>query len=172
MKLVVLIFAVLCLWLRLAMGDIGTTPTPQLSWDHSGSNVVAYQLHYGQTARTTNDPIYNRSYTATSSVPRFFTSTSLSGIEPGIWFMSVTAIASNNIASLYSNEVCYTNRGTAPTTLRMIFLGNNQVLQGADTAAGPWNDLAELTNPPVQLSTQQKQLFRLKMLTNAPPPLP
>lgn len=174
MKLTILIFGVLCLWLRLASGEIGSTATPEAAWDHSSppaSNFVArYEIHYGPIARRTNDPTYERGYTRTNAVVRFFTSAMLTNLYPGIWFISAIAVGTNGIPSLYTaNEICYTNRGPAPGNLRMVGLGPNLMLQGAPSAGGPWQDLAQLTNPPVALSLQQRQLFRLRMSTNLPP---
>lgn len=172
MKLTILIFGVLCLWLRLASGEIGSTHNPEFEWNHSTSSTNAgarYELHYGQVARTTNDPIYNRTYTATSSIPRFFSSAFVTNMVPGVWFISVLLVSSNGIPTDYSNELCYTNRGPAPGNLRMIGLGPRLMLQGAISAGGPWQDLVELSNPPVTLSLQQRQLFRLRMSTNLPP---
>lgn len=173
MKLTILIFGVLCLWLRLASGEIGSTATPEAAWDHSSppaSNFVArYEIHYGPIARRTNDPTYERGYTGTNVVARFFTSAVLTNLYPGIWFISAIAVGTNGIPSLYTaSEICYTNRGQAPMSLRLVYLGPNPILQGTADAVS-WNDLAELTNPPVRLSIQQRQLFRLRMSTNLPP---
>ena len=61
----------------------------------------------------------------------------------------------------------------APGTNVLRFIGpvNARLLQGASSPAGPWTDLALISNQPVTLTAQQKQFFRAKA-TNLPPPLP
>ena len=152
--------------------EIGTTSTPEAAWNHSASsNIVGrYEVHYGQTARRTNDPIYERGYTATSAVPRFFSRALLTNLAPGIWFVSVVAISTNGIPSLYStNEAVYTNRGDAPVNLR-ILPGPLYYLQASPSAAGPWTDIAAISNAPVLLTKQERQMLRLRIATNSPAP--
>lgn len=56
-------------------------------------------------------------------------------------------------------------------TLRLIGPVNVRLLQAADSPAGPWSDVAVITNAPVSLSAAQKQFFRTQRVY-LPPPLP
>ena len=171
MKIVVLIFAFLCLWLRVAMGEIGSTATPPFEWDpSSSSNTLArYEIHYGPLGRTTNDPLYARNYTATSNVPKSATSRVLFGINPGIWFASVTAIGTNGIPSLYSNEVCYTNRGEAPVNLRIVGPTEYILIESSYAPGEPAREVIRYTNTPIERALAAREFLKGKRVA---PPVP
>lgn len=158
-------------------GEIGSTATPQFTWDPSTSSnsVGRYELHFGPLGRTTNDPLYARNYTSTNVIPRFASSAVLLGIHPGIWFMSVTAVGTNGIASVYSNEVCYTNRGEAPANLRIVGPTEVLVIESTFGPAEQWHKVIEFdTNtPPALRPFRFSELFRAARRAPAPPaPVP
>lgn len=173
MKLVVLIFALLCLWAKCAMAEMGSTATPPFAWDHSGStnSLARYEIHYGPLGRTTNDPFYARNYTATSNVPKFASGHTLFGIHPGIWFMSVTAVGTNGIASLYSNEVCYTNRGEAPVNLRIVGPTEYIAIESSFAPGEPPHEVIKYTNTPIQRALAAREFLKARRVA-PPPPLP
>jgi hypothetical protein len=157
---------------RMAFAEIGSTSTPPFAWDYSNSlSIARYEVHYGPLGRTTNDPFYARNYTATNSVIRLATSAVLTGLNPGIWFVSVTAIGTNGVPSLYSNEVCYTNRGEAPVNLRILGPTEMLLIESTWGPADQWTTVVEFTNTPAQRALRFSELFRARRVA-PPPPAP
>jgi hypothetical protein len=155
MKLLVLLFALMCLWIRLAMGADAL-----LEWDASATaGVTNYRVSYGQTSR-----VYAASRSFGTNLSALITN-----LVAGRWFFSATAWKAG-IESDPSNELGWTNTAFSPVNLRITGPRDALALQSAASPAGPWKTLAVVTstNAPLQLTIQPREMFRAAS-TNLPP---
>jgi len=129
-----------------------------LAFDPSSTANVGYVLYWG-----TND--LHRLGSMPLDTNRVV---SLTGGPWGALYFKVTAWTSNGVESLPSNVVLATNRPAAPLRLRVVSGTNSLTLEGSDELA-TWRTLAVIPRnaPPVTLSAQPRQVFRLRA-----PPLP
>lgn len=160
MKLVVLIFALLCIWLRLAMGVINNgfitfDPVP------GASRYTLWRAVPGQT---------KPSYLASFQAPPF----QVSGPIPDYsTFYVRTIMQTNDSGTLLSYESDFGFVVSPPVengtnTLRFIGPVNALLLQSADQAIGPWNDIGLWSNTLLRLAPRTNQLLRT-LRTNLPP---
>lgn len=155
MKTFVLILIVLSMWLRLAKGHIQDgvvvfDPVP---------NAVRYTLWSvlpGQTAFR---------LTAISETNQFVPGPLIGGTT--LYVRSIVPDSAGTFVESDLGHVVTPPELVGTNVIRLIQL--NRIIQGADTAAGPWQDLAKVTTPPVTLSLPKIQFIRLKMPTNSPP---
>lgn len=157
MKPFLLILSALCLWQKLAMGVIQ-------------NGVVTFDPIPGATRYTLWSVLPNQ------TIFRLEAIATTNRITPGPLLPGTTlyvrSIAPGPAGTFIESDLGHVV--TPPETvgtnvIRLIVIGPTKVLQGATGAAGPWTDLAEITNPPVQLNAEQRQMFRLKTVA---PPLP
>src|SRR5258705_9291259 len=83
-----------------------------LAWDANPEpDVAGYELYYG-TATGTYAQVVAVAGRNTASV-------TVTNLVLGTYFFAVTAVSSNGLSSLFSNEVSWTNRPAAPRNLRI-----------------------------------------------------
>lgn len=134
-----------------------------LLWDASETSNVTYRLKWGPD---TNQLPFSTNLGLVTST-RFLTN----GPWGAYWF-GVTAVSSNGIESLTSNQVYYTNRPAAPLMLKIQEDVNNIYIYTADNGSSEWIKRLTLTNN--QSATQAQiraQLIKVSS-TNIPPPFP
>lgn len=151
MKFDILIFAILCLWIKCAMGAetliFDASPTPQvgyvLRWGTSPINIIGSEaLDTNRVAVLTNGPW-------------------------GAFYFKVFSVATNNVESFPSNVLLATNLPAAPLQLRIGPPGTNAVFVEGSYDMQNWQRLAG----PIFVASQSRQSFR-SFTTNRPPPLP
>jgi hypothetical protein len=153
MKLFVLIFALLCLWLRLAMG------VDEISFNASVTSNVVYRLRWATNSAGT---VVGDMALGTNTVM------ALTNGPWGRFYFTVTALTTNGIESNPSNEVLSTNRPASPLQLRINEQTNVVILEGSFNGQH-WKHLGIFTTNALQLALQKYQLIRAKV---GPPPLP
>lgn len=166
MKTFVLILIVLSMWLRLLKGD-----AVRLDWNASpSSNVLFYVVHYGQSPRTSADPLaYVYSIEVIIPTPTNFIT--LTNISPGVWYFSATALLTNGLESLFSNEVIWTNRLFAPVVLRITGPTDAMAVQtSVDGVLWKTVGVVTATNAPLVMTASTNALIRTKPLRLLPPP--
>ncbi len=133
-----------------------------LEWDPSPSpGIAGYRVHYGTNSG---------GYSAFNSFSRTNRIGTISNLAPGRWFFAATAVASNGLESVKSNEVNVNVLPLSPQITRITGPTDALLLQSAPSAAGPWKTVAVITssNQPVLLTAASRQFFRT-IATNLPP---
>lgn len=168
------IFAVLCLWLRLAMAQ-----RYEMAWDHSPSfysnKVASYLLSWGPS---------NGVYTSQLIVNSNQTTAWSGELQIGNWHFVVWAIGVNGLSSLPSSEFVVTNLARPPmgpsnlfsrTVARNWTIPPGAILQKSITLTNWVEHVRNIGTNAISIRVSddvfgRQQYFRL--YTNPPPPLP
>lgn len=113
--------------------------TVELAWTASPTaGIASYRIYSG--------PI-SRGYTTNITVSPTNSSAWVSNVTVGITYWGATAVLSNGVESLFSNEATSTNLNFGPTQLII-----RTTLQSSVAPSGPWSNMAsmEFPLPPIQ----------------------
>lgn len=174
MRFAILIFAALCLWLKVAMAQ-----RYEMAWDHSPSffsnKVASYLLMWGPT---------NGVYPSSLIVNSNQTTAWSEALPIGNWHFSVVAVGVNGLSSLPAQEFVVTNLARPPmaasnlfsrTVVRNWHLPPGVILQKSITLTNWMEHIRNIGTSAISVRVSddifgRQQYFRL--YTNPPPPLP
>lgn len=163
----------LILWLSTLLPQADVV---RLDWDRSpNTNLLFYVIHYGQTQRSSDDPL-RYVYSIEVIVPTPTTFLIITNITSGVWYFSATAVLTNGLESLFSNQVTYTNRAFAPVVLRIVGPTEALAVQASNDGGITWLTAGVVTptNAPLLMTSGPAAMIRTKplRLPPAPPSVP